>query len=90
MSNFILKSAVGEACSPQHFNKKILPDLESLYSAIKPGLDQQNQFIYLGATRKGGPWPTTPPCGRTRIAFSWMEIFKVPPSRPIPACPRRG
>jgi Mrp family chromosome partitioning ATPase len=53
MKSFIQKSAVGEPATPQHFNKSILPDLEALYSAIKPGLDEKNQFIYIGASRKG-------------------------------------
>ena len=53
MKHFIKKNVMGEPPHPQHFHPRILPELESLYAAIKPVLSSKRPFIFLGASSTG-------------------------------------
>ncbi len=53
MKHFIKKGLTGEIPNPRHFHARILPELESLYAAIKPVLESKRPFIFLGSSAKG-------------------------------------
>ncbi len=53
MKHFIKKNVIGEPPHPRHFHARVLPELESLYAAIKPVLESKRPFIFLGASSTG-------------------------------------
>jgi len=53
MKHFIKESAAGQRPDPSHFHRRILPELEGLYSALKPLLEAKRPFIYMGASDQG-------------------------------------
>ncbi len=53
MKHFIKESSAGQRPEPGHFHPRVLPELEALYSALRPMLDAKRPFIYMGASGQG-------------------------------------
>lgn len=53
MKHFIRTEAVGLRPEPGHFHPRILPELESLYAAIRPTLDTKRPFIFISSSARG-------------------------------------
>jgi len=53
MKHFIKESSAGQRPEPGHFHPHVLPELEALYSALRPLLAAKRPFIYMGASGRG-------------------------------------
>jgi MinD-like ATPase involved in chromosome partitioning or flagellar assembly len=53
MKYFIKESCAGQRPEPGHFHPRVLPELEALYSALRPILEAKRPFIYMGASGHG-------------------------------------